>query len=325
MWGLTSLTLVATALTGCKIGDTNYVFFKKHTDSKTVFTVNDTKVSVKEAKLYLCNYKNLYGNPYDLDLWQYEEYTEDLESYVKDVTISELTRVVLMNLMAKEQGITLTEEEEAQAEACGKAYYATLTEDEQEFIGASESQVITYYKEYATAVKLYNTLTEGIDEEVSDDEARVISIQEIYVKSEEDKEAVEAALAEGNTFSSVASTYSELTTIEATVARGELPEAVENVAFDLNDGETSEAIEVDGHYYFIYCVNKYEEELTEANKSTILVQREIDQFDNRYEEYVASSEFEFNTDLWDSVTIDTGLAIETDSFFALYEEYFGED
>lgn len=41
------------------------------------------------------------------------------------------------------------------------------------FIGLYEREIRTAYEEYALAEKLYHALTQGTDEEVSDDEARV--------------------------------------------------------------------------------------------------------------------------------------------------------
>ena len=84
---------------------------------KNVFQINDEKYPEEIAKLYLCNYRNLYGKTNGLDLWQGED-TASLESYVKDVTIQELSQIVCMDLLAKEQEITLTQEEK---EKTGKA------------------------------------------------------------------------------------------------------------------------------------------------------------------------------------------------------------
>ena len=54
-----AVLLTATMLTGCEIGNTEITFDIKHTNKHVAFAVNDTKCSIKEAKLYLCNYKKL--------------------------------------------------------------------------------------------------------------------------------------------------------------------------------------------------------------------------------------------------------------------------
>lgn len=321
--GILAGILVISSLTGCRIGNTELVLIQKKTDKKTIFSVNDTKCSIIEAKLYLCNYKNLYGNPFDIDLWENEE-NGRLEAYVKDVTVSELSRIVCMDLLAEKQNVSLTSEEKKLAEKAAEEYYKTLTSDEIEFIGLTESKLEEFYEHYALAVKLYNTLTVGVDEEVSDDEARVITIQEIYVTSEEKKDEIVKLLDAKELFSIVASTYTELSVVERNVGRGELPLEVEKVAFELNNGAQSSAIEAEDGYYFVYCVNKYDEALTEANKSVILERREKEQFNDLYDAFTAGAEFQFNDELWDSIEIDITKDYKTNSFFTTYDKIFGK-
>ena len=83
--------MAAVMLTGCQIGNTEIVFDVKHTNKHVAFAVNGTECSMKEAKLYLCNYKNLYGNEYGVNLWDYDFGENSLDEYVKDVTVDEAT------------------------------------------------------------------------------------------------------------------------------------------------------------------------------------------------------------------------------------------
>ena len=46
----------------------------------------------------------------------------------------------------------------------------------------SEATIEKLYENYALASKVYTSLTTGVNEEVSDDEARVMEAQQIYVK-----------------------------------------------------------------------------------------------------------------------------------------------
>lgn len=79
-----------------------------------------------------------------------------------------------------------------------------------------------------------------------------------------------AKLERGDDFASVANNYNELSSIQTTVVRDELPKEVEEVAFNLDNGQTSSMIQAGKGFYFIKCLNKYNEELTEANKSNIV-------------------------------------------------------
>ena len=275
------------ALTGCQIGNKDIVV-SGTLSSRQVFTLDKSACSLKEAKVYLANYQNIYGTAYTIDLWQHDFGDASLLDYVKDITLEELTRVYTMDLLAQSQEVTLSEDETAKVAEAAKEYYASLSEDETAYMDVAEADIAEYYMHYALAQKLYHSLTNGVNEEVSDDEARVMEIMQIYV-TDEDR-----------------------------------AHEVEEVAFQLDDNAVSGMIAAGNGYYFIKCLNKYNEELTEANKSNIVEKREKEAFDDVYNEFVASLSSRLNTDLWDGIELTTDGSIQTNSFFAVFEKYCGE-
>ena len=320
---------LSSLLTGCTIGDTEYVLDLKSVGYENhVFAINGSKCTREEAKLYLCNYQNIYGNEYGVNLWEHDfgaMHEEDtLESYVKNVTLSELANIICMNLLAEEKGLELTDAELALAEDAADEYYSSLSKEETAYMGIDKNDLQEFYRRYAIAEKLYSTLTQGVNEEVSDDEARVIRVLQICVKSADDAREVQEKLENGDDFASVASNYNEATTIETTMKRGDYPSEVDLIAFNLDNNEQSDMITTSEGYYFIKCLSKYEEDLTEQNKISIIAQRQKQQFDDVFREFVEASEFQLNEEIWDDIDIDTTGAIQTDSFFAVYDKYFGE-
>lgn len=308
-------------LGGCRIGNREIVVSGTLTD-KQVFKINKTACGLKEARVYLTNYQNIYGTAYGIDLWKHDFGENSLEKYVKDITLEKLAYVVTMDLLAESQGVALTEEEMAQAGEAAKEYYASLSQEEIEYLGVTESDILEYYSHYALARKLYQSLTSSVNEEVSDDEARVIEMMQIFVRDGTKAAEVAARLENGDDFASVANNYNQLSAIQVTVSRDELPEEVEQVAFQLDDGEISGKIETDGGYYFVKCLNKYNEELTEANKSNIVEKREKEAFDDVYNTYVTGLSSDLNQELWENLELDTSGTISTDSFFEVFEKYF---
>ena len=311
------------ALTGCQIGNKDIVV-SGTLSSRQVFTLDKSACSLKEAKVYLANYQNIYGTAYTIDLWQHDFGDASLLDYVKDITLEELTRVYTMDLLAQSQEVTLSEDETAKVAEAAKEYYASLSEDETAYMDVAEADIAEYYTHYALAQKLYHSLTNGVNEEVSDDEARVMEIMQIYVTDEDRAHEVEQKLAQGDDFASVANNYNELSAIQVTVSRDDLPDEVEEVAFQLDDNAVSGMIAAGNGYYFIKCLNKYNEERTEANKSNIVEKREKEAFDDVYNEFVASLSSRLNTDLWDGIELTTDGSIQTNSFFAVFEKYCGE-
>ena len=322
---IAAISFATVSLTGCKIGDTQIRLETiRLSNHKSVFMINDYKCPLKMAKLYLCNYRNLYGSAYGMDLWQYDFGDESLEDYVKDVTIQELSRIVCMDLLAEKQQMSLSDDEMDLVKQAAKEYYDSLGDAEKSYMDVRETDIQEAYENYALAEKLYRTLTQGIDEEVSDDEARVIRVQQIYVTDESTAKTVQKKLSDGEDFASVAGTYNQKGKIETTIARGDYPQAVENIAFNLDNNACSDMIEAEDGFYFIKCLNKLEEQLTEENKSNIRIKREKEQFEDTYQEFVDSSTFEMNDSLWKEITLDDTSDITTDSFFDVYDKYFAE-
>lgn len=310
-------------LTGCQIGKTD-IIVSKSLSSKQAFQIGTMTCSMTEAKVYLVNYQNIYGAAYGINLWEGDYGENSLEKYVKDVTISELSQIICMDMLAEEQEITLTEKEKENVKEAAKAYYETLNKDEISYMGVTESDLVTYYEHYALAQKLYHSLTEKVNEEVSDDEARVMEAMQIYVTDEKKAQEVAGKLAAGEDFASVASNYNEGSSIEITIARDDMPKEVEEEVFRLDDNEISGMITTDSGYYFMKCLNKYNEELTDANKANIVQKREKEAFDDIYEAFIEKQNSNLNVEAWEGLEIDTEADITTDCFFEIYETYCSE-
>lgn len=318
------LTLLAGMLCGgCSIGGSKIVI-TSGVGRRDVFKIGGDSCNVSEARVYLANYQNIYGKSYGIDLWEKGFQKKKLTEYVKDVAMSEMTRIVCMDLLAENQEITLTDAEEAVVESSAKTYYVSLTDAEKDYMGVSETDIAEMYHDYALAQKVYGALTSTVDEEVSDDEARIMEAMQIVVASEEKAKEVEQKLSGGEDFAAVASNYNEAGTIEITFGRGELPSQVEKAAFELEDGEVSPAIPTDSGYYFIKCTNKFNEELTDANKSNIVAAREKAAFDDVYDAFVSGLSSSLNEKIWNSIELVTDGSIKTDSFFQVIDEALGD-
>ena len=308
---------------GCQIGNTDIVVSNPLTN-RQLFRIGGNACGLKEARVYLVNYQNIYGTAYTIDLWQHDFGDESLSEFIKAVTLEELTRVYCMDLLAEAQDTSLTQEELAQIALAAEEYYDSLTQEEQIYMGVSESDIGEYYGHYALAQKLYNALTAGVNDEVSDDEARVMEIMQIFVTGALDAEEVRRKLVNGDDFAAVANNYNELSAIQVTVSRDDLPKEVEAIAFQLDDDAVSDMIPVENGYYFIKCLNKYNVELTEANKSNIVEKREKEAFDDVYNAFVETLDSNLNEEVWAELEPETGEGIVTNSFFAVFEKYCGD-
>ena len=323
-----AVSLFAGTLSGCTIGNTEFVLDVNNVGRNDVFSINGATCTKEEAKLYLCNYQNLYGYEYGIDLWQHDfgdiPEEETLAYYVKEVTLMELANVFCMNQLAEEQELVLTDEEKEFVSKAAEEYYASLSKEELKYIGMNKGDLEDYYERYALAQKFYSSLTQGVNEEVSDDEARVVRVQQVFLKSEADAKIIVEKLNEGIDFQTLAATYNETEQVERHIARGMYPDEVEKIVFSMENGEVSGMIAAEDGYYFIRCVDKFVKDLTEANKKNIIAQRRDQHFEDVFGGFVLSSDFDLNEKVWDSMEFDTSGTIKTDSFFAVYDKYFAK-
>lgn len=313
---------IATGLTGCAVGNVEVVW-SLPVSNNTVFRIEGRECSLGTMKMVLANYKNLYVQTYGEDLWNQEGIREGLEEHIKKVTLSQLAKMDTICLLAEEQGISLTEEEIQTVQAAAKAYEETLSKKEIHELGISYNDIKDFYMEYALATKLYTKLTGGIDEEVSDDDARVMEVLQIVVTDSETAQVVQDKLASGSDFQALASYYSTLSETDTFLYWQDIKEEQKAALCLLNDGEISETVAIDNTYYIYKCVSKINRELTEENKKTIVKDRATQAFDNVYEEYKLSLSSTYNADLWEELKLDFSDEVVTSSLFSVFDTYCG--
>lgn len=108
-----------------------------------------------------------------------------------------------------------------------------------------------------------------------------LTLKEILVKTEKEAEEVYEELTKGRDFSEIATKKSISTTgvsgghMKQPVARGQLPKALEEVAFSLKKGEFSKPIKTENGYYLLYLVERKEKTPEEIEKLGKIVSERI--------------------------------------------------
>lgn len=307
-------------LTGCSIGS-RQVYFASKTGSRDVFKIGDLSCRQEEAKVYLANYKNLYGKVYGTDLWTEEYDTEGMEASVKDAVLSHLTKVYALNVYAQEKEISLTETEMEATENAAKTYYDAMNRQERKYTKASEKEIREMYRRYALAEKVYVQLMENVDDNVSEDEARVMDAYMLYVTDEKLAKKINTKLKNGATFERLASTYNESESTRVTFGRNTYDKAIEDVVFRLENEEVSQMIETKDGYYFFLCVNKYNEKLSEENKENIVQQRQKQAMDDVITQVEKANYSHLNQKRWDKIQPPTSAEVTTNTFFTTLDSY----
>lgn len=317
---LVAILFMSVAVSGCKVGNTEVVVNSGFSGNE-VFKIKDEVCTLSEARVFLTNYQNIYADMYGVNLWKHKFKNNELEDYVKDITVSQLAQIMAMDFLAEEKDISLTEEEQAKVKEAAKAYYESLNDTEKKYMNVSEGDIEKLYSRYGLANKLYTYLTGDVNAEVSDDDARVMEVAQIYVTDENTANEIQNQINNGADFMSLAGTYNEAGEIEVALGRNNVSKEVEEVIFSLENDQVSGMIAADNGWYFIKCINNYNQELTDANKAVILEQRRKEAFDDVYSEFLKEIPSEFNEEVWKEVEIETDKEITTDSFFKTYEKY----
>lgn len=299
------------------------VVFTTGLKKNEVFKIGGQTCTQSEVMVYLTNMQNQYEAVYGEEIWNARGDDSSLEQEAKEQVLSELAQIKAMVLLANEKGIVLEAKEEERVVAAGKEYFESLNETEKTALNVDEKTITQMYREYATAIKVYQTIVEDVNPEISDDEARTITVLQMRLETMEEAEEVLQKVQEENAdFEALAESYSEDTTIRYSFGKGEVEEAIEKAAFDLGKDEVSGIIPCGDSWYILKCISTFDEAQTQLNKVKILEKRRNEAFNTEYTAFVNSLARQLNEELWESVTFIRNEEVTTDSFFDIYEKYF---
>lgn len=318
---LLMLLLAADPLAGC--GNTKIVL-TTGLASDELFRIGDVSCPLSEALVYLVNEKNQYEQIYGLEMWEHELGGMTMEEYLKNQVVSRLAQVKSMVLLAGEQEIAPEDSEKALAEEAAKEYFSSLSSEEADALKITEEQIRQMYADYCLALKAYDLITEDVSVEISDDEARIIQLQQIFVPEENLARELKSKIDEGEDFAVLATNYSKAAQVTVSVARGDKGGEYDEIAFALDNDEVSDVFAADGGYYILKCVDTYMEEESEANKVRVAQQQKTARFQEIYAELMADTLSEFQDKLWEQVHFSDYENVKTGSFFEVYQKYFGE-
>ena len=199
------------------------------------------------------------------------------------------------------------------------------------------------YTEYALANKVYLQITGAVDPEISDDEARTVSIQRIaFYKWKKNAEGVREELdaSEKNAlylkacevrklacepdqdFAELAGKYSDDHTLNYSIGKEDVDEAAAQVIFNLETREVSEVIETDKGYYIVKCISTFDKSKTEENKKKLIEKRKVEAFGEEYEAFLDPLVRRINESVWNEVSFLKVTKKTNTDFFQIYDEFF---
>ena len=340
-WICIFLAAMLLSLTACDQAGTKVVLTTGFAKNE-VFRIEDMSCRLPEAMVYLVTMQNQYEEVYGEEIWQVKRDGVTLAENVKETVLAKIAQVKTLNLLAESKQVSLDASEKEQAGKAAAEYYESLSEEEIVYLGISEKLLVTMYEEYALAEKVYEDIIKDINPEISDDEARIITVQHILIKTyimdgtgawldyteiaksnayKTAEKVYELAQSGEQDFESLIAQYSEDAVGTYSFGKGEMTESFEEAAFNLSMNEISGIVEDKYGYHIIKCISTFNREETDRNKLTIVEQRKKEVFGMEYDAFVETLTRMLNEELWKEVKL-ADEPIGTLDFFDIFDKYF---
>lgn len=339
------LMLVSWLFAACGDENGRKIVFTTGLNKNEVFRIGDAVCTVPEMMVYLTNTQNQYESVYGPEVWNISRDGVTLEENVKETVLAKMAQIKTMYLLAQDRGVELDEAESRKVEQAAAEYYDSLSEDARDLMGVEQGTIERLYEEYALSDKVYRYIIQDVNPEISDDEARTITIQHILLRtytvddagnrvdhSDEMKREtyqkacqIRAEAVDGeHDFVDLATRYSEDAAISCSFGKGEMDPVFEETAFSLETEEVSDVIETDSGYHIIKCISTFDREQTDLNKLQIVEERRREVFGQEYDAFVETLTRQLNTRVWEDIALLHDQAADTDTFFDVYAKYFAE-
>ena len=325
--------LAATAVTGCS-GSIN-------TDA-VVATVGDDEISLGVANFYArmtqgqyeTYYASMMGTTGDAMWTQEAGEDQTYEESVKDGLLENLENMYLISQHAADYEVSLTEEEEDAIAEAAAQFDEDNTDEAKETVSGYRKDIEEFLRLATIQTKMDSKMREGVDEEVSDEEAAQKAMQYVFFSytttddsgnttelTDEEKESLKTdaqslvdRVNAGEDISTVAeelgqTAYDLTFDSESTSPNEDLIAAVD--AFEA-EGQVTDVIEADDGLYVGRLTSLLDRDATDQKKTSIVEERRQEQYDSLLEEWRNDTDIKVDEKVWDKVDFeDTGVTIIT--------------
>lgn len=329
--------LAATTITGCRGSlDTEAV----------VMTVGDEEVTLGVANFYArmtqAQYETYYlsmmsSNGMTMtaeDMWNQEYEGETTEQTTKDGLLESLQNMYLISQHAEEYGVSLTEEEQDAISEAAAQFDEDNTDEAKEAVSGYKKDIEKYLELVTIQSKMDSPMREGVDEEVSDEEAAQKAMNYVffsYTTTDESGNSAELSDDEKTALQTTAQNLSERVKAGEDMAdvAEESSATVQEATFDGESttydadliaaadaleevGDVTDVIETDSGLYVAQLTSLLDRDATDARKDEIVEERRQEQYDSLLEEWRDATEISVDEKVWNKIDfIDQGVTIIT--------------
>lgn len=325
--------LTALSVTGCS-GSIN-------TDA-VVVTVGDEEITLGVANFYARMTQGQYETYYAgfmgmtaKEMWTQEaDGDKTYEETTKEALLVSLEDLYLISQHAGEYEVSLSEDEHKAIEEAVKKFDEANTDEAKEIVSGYRKDVQKYLELVTVSQKMADKMKEGVNEEVSDEEAAQKAMQYVYFSytstddegnstdlSDEEKENLKGT---AQTFCDAVKAGTDIETAAADAgvevqtatfdAESATPDAALVAAADAlaNEGDVTEVTETEKGLYVAKLTSLLDREATDAEKQNIIEERKQEQYDSLLEQWREDTEIKVDEKVWKKVDfIDYGVTVIT--------------
>lgn len=329
-----SASLAVSAFTGCGKSEENETTTDKTGESvdrdDTLITIGDTKIPYWVGEFYAYNqqasYESYYlANGYSID-WSsaYQADGEDdkesdgktIEELVKQDTLDRIEMFYIIEAYAKENNLTLDEDDNKQIEEYVKKY---LDGNEKVLAATkvSEEELRTLYTVESYYNKGCELLFKDKDFDIDEEEYRecrvyAVEVGESAVEFAEDTaNAILKRVQNGEDISEVAKAYG-LEAVEGNCGKGDFKgDSVEKLCLSLKTGESGVTKE-DDTYMVIYCIEEKDETATSVAVEEQVSKLKSAELKKFFDEYSKKNKITLNEKLWAKINFSNSILTTDD-------------
>ena len=292
------------------------------TKDSVIMTVEEEAVTYEEALTYMYFLKQQYEPTFGSGIWEYKlEGNGTINDMAKEEMISMITQIKVIAKAASDQDIFLDNDEKGEMNQLAATLYEEASEEDKKAYFLDQDTIEKIYQENQLATKMFYLMTDDVNTEVSDAEAKQSTLQYIMVmtkgtdrngtaismddatKSSAQKKA-QTLLKDGKKaqrFGNFANTNSDISEYEIIIGADDTTheKAFVDAAMSLKTGQFSDVIAGEEGYYIIYCVNDNNEEATAARKEEIIAERQNTAFLEQYNSWLEKCDIEISSLFWD--------------------------
>ena len=315
--------IAVSSLAGCSRSMNNDAVVAEVGEDKIVLGVANFYARMQQAQ-YETYYAGMMGTTGEAMWTQEVEEGKTYEDTTKESTLKAIEDMYLLKQHAADYQVELTDDDKKAIKKAAEAFVEDNTLEDKEVVSGYEKYVKTFLELATIQAKMNAPMKEGVDEEVSDEEAAQKSMQYVlfsYNKTDEEGNSEAMTDDEKSALKETAEEFAEDLKnsdgkdLEAAASEADLE--VQTATFDsestsptadlvkaadaLEEGDVTGIVESDNGIYVAKLTSNLDREATDAKKESIVEERKQEQYDSLLEQWRKDTKITEHEKVWKKV------------------------